>query len=63
MPLPLFPILAVAAGLVILFRKDVLTYAVALFLIGFGALGVAKFYGLPVEQIEMALHNFMGSLR
>lgn len=63
MSLPLLPIIAVLAGLVILIRKDVLAYMVALFLIGFGALGVAKFYGLPVAEIEMMLHKAMETVR
>lgn len=62
MDLPLLPIIAIVAGLLILIRKELLPWAVAMFLIGFGALGVARFYGLPVAEIEAQLNQAMDAL-
>lgn len=57
MALPILPILALIAGVLILIKADILNWVVALFLIGFGLLGLAPMAGVDVAPIEAFLYG------
>ncbi|MEM9723852.1 MAG: DUF3096 domain-containing protein [Pseudomonadota bacterium] len=56
--IPILPIVAILAGILILIKADILNWVVAIFLLGFGALGVAKVYAPDVAMpIEAAIYG------
>lgn len=50
--LPLLPLLALIGGVLILIKADLLNWVVALFLIGFGLLGVLPAVGVDVSAVQ-----------
>lgn len=55
MSIPIIPAIALIAGILILIKADILNWVVALFLIGFGLLGLAPLAGVDVAPIEAFL--------
>ena len=55
--IPLLPLIALLGGIIVLIKADVLNWVVAIFLIGFGLLGILPALGVDVSGVEEALRG------
>ena len=61
--LPLLPLIALIGGVLTLIKADLLNWVVALFLIGFGVLGILPALGIDLGVTTSDLQNQINQLR
>ncbi len=60
--LPLLPLIALAGGILILIKADLLNWVIAIFLIGFGVLGILPAIGVDIGyDVETAIEDVQGA--